>query len=364
MPLYLSRYVGSGRKGDPCRPLGSEQPGWSAIDLRPDGGRTRDGNGLNACLLWLPEPVVGLEMLGWDKSERVSMAARKVLSSKLSSVQRSTLQETIMELLLYPPRHGWNPIRPDAAGQHRVWFGDEWASQVVVDGVMSRRLASDAFKRLSWWKIAAAALLLLGSSVLFGKVLASDDFNRANGGLPGANWTLITGSDTPNISSNQVIDSNTGNGNDANAFYSSITWPNDQYSKAVATTLVSQSVPGVVTRADTGAARTYLFGFFDTPGASANHTIYKNVSNVLTLIETGGGVTFNNGDTLELRSQGTIHTIMRNGAKIANANDAAIASGAAGLSVVALTTGGTGVIDSWEGGDLVAAGPFKGGISH
>ncbi|MDP3891934.1 hypothetical protein, partial [Nocardioides sp.] len=34
--LYLAPYVGAGTDNDPFRPRGSEQPGWSAIDLRAD----------------------------------------------------------------------------------------------------------------------------------------------------------------------------------------------------------------------------------------------------------------------------------------------------------------------------------------
>ena len=54
MPFYLAPYIGSGTQQDRCRPLGSEQPGWSAIDLRPDGGATPLGGGMNLCLLYLP----------------------------------------------------------------------------------------------------------------------------------------------------------------------------------------------------------------------------------------------------------------------------------------------------------------------
>ena len=34
---YLAPYVGTGTFADAFRPRGSEQPGWSAIDLRPNG---------------------------------------------------------------------------------------------------------------------------------------------------------------------------------------------------------------------------------------------------------------------------------------------------------------------------------------
>lgn len=38
MPLYLAPYIGLGTARDPCRPRGSDQPGWSSIDLRATGG--------------------------------------------------------------------------------------------------------------------------------------------------------------------------------------------------------------------------------------------------------------------------------------------------------------------------------------
>ena len=44
MPFYLSEYIGTGTKQDPFRPVGSDQPGASSIDIRPDGGATLDGD--------------------------------------------------------------------------------------------------------------------------------------------------------------------------------------------------------------------------------------------------------------------------------------------------------------------------------
>ncbi len=59
-------------------------------------------------------------------------------------------------------------------------------------------------------------------------VLASDDFNRANGG-PGAGWTVIDSD--PQIVAQHVQEPNTRDGNDSIAIYTGRTWPADQYSQ-------------------------------------------------------------------------------------------------------------------------------------
>ncbi len=60
-------------------------------------------------------------------------------------------------------------------------------------------------------------------------VLASDDFNRANGG-PGAGWTVIDSD--PQIVAQHVQEPNTRDGNDSIAIYTGRTWPADQYDRS------------------------------------------------------------------------------------------------------------------------------------
>lgn len=55
---------------------------------------------------------------------------------------------------------------------------------------------------------------------------ASDNYNRANGGL-GANWTTPAGANAPTISGNQVV----GTGGDCFAYWSADAFTDDQYAE-------------------------------------------------------------------------------------------------------------------------------------
>jgi hypothetical protein len=78
-------------------------------------------------------------------------------------------------------------------------------------------------------------LLALWPAQGWGGVLATDDFNRADAGL-GANWTTITTSSDPQIRSNVVEDLAVA-GASANALYTGISWPDDQYASLTILTL-------------------------------------------------------------------------------------------------------------------------------
>lgn len=126
MPIYLSEYIGSGTLTDPCRPVGSDQPGWSAIDLRADGGATRDGNGLNACLLSLPAADADprLYQLASGKGEDLPLLVRAGLARRLNAtIVYTRLDDLIAELLLRPPGHAWRPLRDRADRQLAIYLG-------------------------------------------------------------------------------------------------------------------------------------------------------------------------------------------------------------------------------------------------
>lgn len=126
MPIYLSRYIGSGTLTDPCRPVGSDQPGWSAIDLRADGGATRDGNGLNACVLSLPvaDPDPRLFQLASGKGEDLPLRVRAGLAARLNAtIAYTRLDDLIAELLLRPPGNAWKPLRDRADRQLAIYLG-------------------------------------------------------------------------------------------------------------------------------------------------------------------------------------------------------------------------------------------------
>lgn len=156
MEFYLSRYAGTGTWRDPLRPAGSDQPGWSAIDFRPDPTSTAG---------WAITALPNRD----DQADRIYMGnnADGPSAALVTAIQNrfgitldpteDRLRRIIPALLLrYARTDGtrWRPLL--AAGrQFEVWLGGGlFYSQPVVAG---------------------------------GAGLA-DDFNRANGAIGGP-WT-------------------------------------------------------------------------------------------------------------------------------------------------------------------------------
>lgn len=143
MPYYLSRYIGSGQVGDLCRPLGSDQPGWSAIDLRADGGATPDGNGLNACLLYLPvaDADARLYPLCEAKGETVPLAVRAGLAARLNAtIEYSRFDDLIAALLLRPPGNAWKPLRANPLSPLAIYLHG-----LLAPSPVTRMLAAQIF---------------------------------------------------------------------------------------------------------------------------------------------------------------------------------------------------------------------------
>lgn len=171
---------------------------------------------------------------------------------------------------------------------------------------------------------------------------ATDNFNRANGGL-GSNWTIQL--EVPAISSNQVV-GQTSNGQH-HQFWNADTFNDDQYAQVV----FRSAFPGPAVRAaGTGAATDNYFTTSDGPGAS----IYKQVDGAFTQLTTGTGTS--NGDVLYLEVSGTSLVAKKNGAAWMSTTDSTHASGSAGCQLFHTT----GALDDWEGGNLATASTFAG----
>jgi hypothetical protein len=176
--------------------------------------------------------------------------------------------------------------------------------------------------------------------------LFSDDFNRANGSV-GADWTATLGlgaGGSPQIASNQV---NAG-GVDAGAFNNSVVYPNDQYAQAVIGG--ERQAVGVRCTAVGGEIDTYYFFTRLSDGAIA---INKYTNNVGAANITTGTASLNIGDTIYLQISGTSLTAKVNGVTVLTGSDGSFASGSAMLWVG--STGGDGIIDNFESGNLDAA---------
>jgi len=172
--------------------------------------------------------------------------------------------------------------------------------------------------------------------------VATDNFNRANGGL-GSNWTTGVDGNDPQISSNQVAATS---GDDFGAFWSADSFSNDQYSQITIATQGPTPYSGVLVRADASdevlcQATNHLNGY----------SIFWYNGGSYTQIGSTYGVTEADGDVVVGEAEGTTFRLFLNGTqRVSGVNASAPSVGSAGL----LVGGGTAArLDDWEGGDLV-----------
>ena len=190
-------------------------------------------------------------------------------------------------------------------------------------------------------------------------LLASDDFNRSNGGL-GGNWTTVSGLDAPQISSNVVTPLSVVSGSLAAALYTAIsTWDNDHESSVVIAASASPDNTvcrmGPIVRGITSADTFYWLVWFGGTTPTGHIRIRKHVAGVASNVVDVTGLTINVGDTLRLRVRGSELTGYVNNVVVAGpSTDTALTSGSPGLGVFE----GTDLVvdaevDNWQGFDLV-----------
>jgi len=178
-------------------------------------------------------------------------------------------------------------------------------------------------------------------------ILATDNFNRADSGNLGTNWTIVTSMGGFTIVANEAK----GTAN-CGEYYNAVIWPNDQYAQCVLKTMIATTDegPGPRIRMATNLNTAYFL--------QANTTeirLYKVVSSGYTQLGSdlaGGAV----NDILRLEAKGSTIIAKKNGATISTQTDNAIASGNAGLWDWDNSASAT--IDDWEGGDFLSAAPF------
>lgn len=134
MRYYLTSYLGNGRDDNGYVPPGSDQPGWRAVDLRPDSTKP-DGR----CLLALPvhDPtVVGLD-LGEDLDASSSLLRTRLGNALGVSLGAARLRHMLGELLFAHGREDgsrWRPLQA-AMGRYELWLGElVWSSPVLAGG--------------------------------------------------------------------------------------------------------------------------------------------------------------------------------------------------------------------------------------
>lgn len=182
-------------------------------------------------------------------------------------------------------------------------------------------------------------------------ILATDNFNRANGAIGTTNWTSqpgIAGGAAMQIVSNEASSTL---GVTAPYFSGSLvgggSWPNNQYAQITVGSAVDTTTDagvGPMGRAST-VQQTAYFGQTNT-----NETkVYKVVNGSYTQLGSNGAACAT-GDILKLICNGTSISATKNGTTIVGAvTDSAIASGSAGMWG---TNGGspTGTMDNFQGG--------------
>lgn len=186
-------------------------------------------------------------------------------------------------------------------------------------------------------------------------ILASDNFNRADGGL-GANWTTQSGSSSPQIRSN-LVEVLVAGGAAGNAIYTAITWPNDQYAQVKILTLNTNlnKEASVWVRAITSEVTGYIFTAFGPFGSTATLKIRRfNNAALTTLWDSGASETIAANDVLRGEIIGSTVRLLINGSLRQSVVDGTpIASGSAGIGIHVIS-GATAdsQIDDWEGGDF------------
>lgn len=176
--------------------------------------------------------------------------------------------------------------------------------------------------------------------------LATDNFNRADGGL-GSNWTTASGCFALSISSNACLCNDDPEG----GYWNAVTPSNDQYSQlTIGSVVVTASDNGIgpSIRQSTSADTKYF-----VMGSTVDSHCYKVVAGAYTQIgSTAGSVT--TGDVLYIEAQSTAVVAKKNGSNLITATDSAVTSGRFGIFGANQSENPT--ADNWSGGDFASVG--------
>lgn len=332
MPIYLSTYIGSGTLTDPCRPVGSDQPGWSAIDLRADGGATRDGNGLNACLLSLPvaDPDPRLYQLASAKGEDLPLLVRAGLALRLNAtIAYTRLDDLIAELLLRPPVNAWKPLRDRADRQLAIYLDG-----LLSPGPALRALAAKIYSET--WSTADNASL------------TSD-----------LTWTEFVGTGL-DLFSNRCRISGAGGSGQARAEHDLDT--DDQRVSMQLDTFgyVGGSLAlGVIGRKDGSSTETYYYYGCQDNSFGAYRRLEKFVAGAGTVLGTDETVAYSGSENLKLEvNDSTIRGLRNAAASVGPVTDTAITGNVrAGVLGYSDNASNSATGDNWSAADLNAE-PF------
>lgn len=317
MPLYLAPYIGNGTRAAPFRPRGSDQLGWSAIDLRHNAAVVT-----GYALLWLPvaDPDPALRQLAGGKLETLTAQTRNALDTALNirMTAVSDPYKLIQELLL----KDWSdrickPVQWSWKGEREVWLaGERWVRQ-------------------------------MGGPTNPTTIDPSDDFNRADENPIVGNWTLSIGSNHNfQLISNEL--GGVGTAGDAYLFWAADAPPNDQWSEIRAgTALGTGSDWGPACRVATDDKEGYFASCFATGEELAKHVAASYSS--IAVVTTSNIVA---GDVVRVEAEGSTIRFKVNGVEVTGSpgTDTSLSSGRWGVFMFAVDPR----LDDWRGGDFAA----------
>jgi chitodextrinase len=201
--------------------------------------------------------------------------------------------------------------------------------------------ATDAAQNLSDYSGVTSAITLTG-------IAATDDFNRADGGL-GANWTEPLASQNNLVIVNNQVTPDIEHSHNY-AFWSADSFSQDQYSQVRISTVGPWN--GVIARAQVLIDRFYM-AFVVGPN---DYRIYLRKDGLYYSLTTGSTETWVAGDIIGLEAAGLNAvqlTLLRNGNPVLTYTDTTenLVGGSPGIGIYS-PSGNHLAIDDWEGGDL------------
>jgi len=327
MPYYIAPWVGLGTSLNPFIPYKAQDYlDWSVIDLRPDGGASLGGGGLNACLLWLPDDLSDpqLQKLALDKFELVSVIAQRRIKTRLAlsnlyDFSFPNFNELVATLLLSPPPGAWRRVRSRVLTQ--IWLGP------------------------------ATDKLLFSQPVVAGGVTLTESFNKANNGLgPDLSWSQVGGTGWVVLTNQAHMTENLQAIILARADSDLAT--DDHYAQAqlTLTATVNYCIAGPIVRKDATATMTYyVVRLFQ--GAASQYDLYKSVAGTLTALGSADTTTtYTAGATIKISADGSTISAYKNGVALSMSpqTDTAIAGNLR-----------TGLYGYTESGSLIDADVFQ-----
>ena len=329
MPYYLAPYIGRGTRDNAFRPLGSDnQQGWTAINLRPDGGATLDGGGLNACFLYLPIAVANsrLKLLAEDKDELAALATRTEIARIGIVSTELRFASLLADALLTPPPNGWKAIRPNnRTNRFEIYLGPQ--GQLLWEAPVQR---GGATFTENWDAADSASLTAQLTWVESGN----------------SSWEILT---------NAAHLTNDGS-DDAYARCTSDFGSVDNYAQAVITAATRGGgalALNVACRSSSSADTMYVWGRFQD-ATTTRGELTSIVATAFSPLGNGAAPVVN--DTIRVEANGSTIRGLTNGSPIVSVTDPAIdANQFGGIHGYSSNAGNNGRLDNWEGGNLAAA---------